>query len=157
MGRLRRGGLALLVVSVVAIPGCKKKPGPGGPAATSAFRDPVVRRLTGAGFTVGKMEEAAADDYGADACVRGEVDRLDVLLCEYPTAEAAKDNQRKLVDFGRGAVNGATRTSNTTALVVADRNKVDLAGKRIKRLLAAFSAEPKGARSSRRSNASAAR
>lgn len=160
MGRLTPSGLVLLVGALAAVSACKKGCGSGSaePRTTpSAFREPVIGKLTDAGFAVGKMEETAADDYGAEECVRGEVDRLEVLLCDYATAEAAKENRSKLVSFGRGAVSGATRTSGTTAIVVADRQNADLAGKRMKRLLDTFSAEPKATKSARRSRVAASK
>ncbi len=157
MGRLTPSGLVLLVGALAAVSACKKESASGPDEPLSAFREPVIGKLTDAGFAVGKMEKTDADDYGAKECVQGKVDRLEVLLCDYPTAEAAKENRSKLVSFGTGAVSGATRTSGTTAIVVADRENVDPAGKRMKRLLDTFAKEPKATKSARRSRAAASK
>jgi hypothetical protein len=148
-----RTHLVLVAVALAALAACKKDSGE--PGAAAAFREPVIGKLTDAGFAVGKAETVDADDYDAKECVRTEVDRLEVLLCEYPTAEAAQENRSDLLGFGSGASGGATRTSGTIAMVVADRQNVDPTGARMKRLLATFSPEPKGTTAARRARATA--
>ncbi len=156
---MTRTGFALLAGALAAISACKKERGSGSEsrATASAFREPVIGKLTDAGFAVGKMEETDAGDYGAKECVRGKVDRFEVLLCNYETAEAAKENRSRLIDFGSGAVSGATRTSGTMAIVVADREKADLAGKQMNRLLDTFAREPKAGKSPRSSRVAASK
>lgn len=117
----------------------------GGAASDKAgFHKPVAAGLTKAGFKVGAFEQAAARPYEATACTRGEVDKLDVLLCRYASADDAQKARAKLEQFVAGAVSGAVRSAGPTALAVADRAKVDLQGKRINKLLKAFAKLPVG-------------
>jgi pyridoxine 5'-phosphate synthase PdxJ len=130
-------------LGVLAGCGCGKKAAPGGEAAAPAaavapFHEAVVARLKDEGFTVGAFAKAAPDAYGARACVRGLVDQLDVLLCEFADAATAQAAEKKLNAFASGAVSGASRRADTISMTVADRAKVDLSGKRISRILRAL-------------------
>ncbi|HEY3355864.1 MAG TPA: hypothetical protein VGQ83_21605 [Polyangia bacterium] len=139
---------ALVALGALAAAGCGKKAAPGeaakaGKAAPGApFEDAVLTRLKDGGFGVGKFDAAPADAYGATRCVRGPVDRLDVLLCDYPSAEAATAADKRLKGFASGAVSGAARRAGTVGLAVADRDKVDLPGKHIAKLLRTFTGAP---------------
>jgi len=154
--RWGNGRLPLLVLGLclaAAVTGCGKKdaagtpgaatgPAAAGPAAATPgtagtpFPAPIVSRLKDEGFTVGAFATTAPEAYGARRCVRGEVDQLDVLLCEYPSPAAAAAG-KQLATFAAGAVSGASRQADAVMVTVADRKQVDLSGKRINRLLRA--------------------
>lgn len=104
----------------------------------------VAAGLTKAGFKVSAFEQAEARPYEASACARGVVDKLEVLICRYTSADAAEKARAKLEQFAAGAVSGAVRSAGPTALAVADRAKIDLQGKRINKLLKAFAKLPVG-------------
>ncbi len=133
------GTAALLVVIVALVSaGCSKEKGQGVAEESSAFHQPILETLKGAGLKPEGFEKAAARPYKAQGCFRGEVDQLDVLICQYGDAASAKKNQGTLEAFVSGAMSGAVRVKATTALAVADRQKKDIKGKKINQVLAAF-------------------
>jgi len=152
---MRRSTIWLLAAAVMALVlgACSKdkateankdKAAVGEAADKGDVHKPVAAGLAKAGFKVGAFEQAASRPYEATACARGEVDKLDVLVCRYASADAAEKARTKLEQFVAGAVTGAVRNAGTTALAVADRSKVDLQGKRINELLKAFAKLPVG-------------
>lgn len=104
-----------------------------------AFYAQTVDRLRDKGLEVGELEPAAAKPYKAKQCVRGQVEQLDLLLCEYPDAAAAQKAEKKVQRFLAGAVSGALRRSATLLLAVADREEKDLQGNAIQKAVTAFS------------------
>ncbi|MCA9663978.1 MAG: hypothetical protein KC503_00275 [Myxococcales bacterium] len=94
-----------------------------------------------AGLRQGSFEKAAARPYGATQCERGEIEKLDVLICRYAEAGSAKGAKAKLQAFVGSATTGAVRVRGAVAMVVADRAKSDLKGKGINKLLKAFGGE----------------
>jgi hypothetical protein len=104
------------------------------------FQKQILDGLAKAGLKVGEFEQTAARPYKAKACVQGEVDGLEVLLCSFEGEQPAKDAARSLEGFVGSATTGAVRQRGSTALAVADRKKLDLRGQQINRLLQAFSA-----------------
>jgi hypothetical protein len=76
---------------------------------------------------------AAKSDVGND-CATGTVNKLDVLVCTFPTAKdakAAEDAGLKWV----GDTTGASRAQGETLIVVADRHKADPSGKTINQVV----------------------
>jgi hypothetical protein len=151
---------ALCLLSLALVPACTKKPKeaggqpapaktqtaavaktPGGaPAAKSdGFHEPILASLSKAGFKVGVFEQTAARPYQAKACVQGEVEGLDVLLCTFDNEQRARAEERGFQQFFGTATTGAARQRGLTTLAVADRKNVDLKGKQINKLLQAFS------------------
>lgn len=114
------------------------KAGAAAPAGEQAFYLPLTAGLTKAGFSIDAFEQAAARPYQAQLCARGEVDKLDVLLCRYGSGDEADKARKALETFIAGSVTGAVRNAGAVALAVSDRKKVDLQGKRINELLKAF-------------------
>jgi hypothetical protein len=106
------------------------------------FEEGVLASFKAAGFSHGAFRPAPAATYGATRCVRGPIDRLDVLLCQYSNADAAKAAEKQLRGFVGGAVTGAARTTGDMSIAVADREKADIPGKRANRLLRVFSGQP---------------
>ncbi len=116
------------------------KADPEAPAAKASadFQKPVLEGLKKAGLAVGEFETTAAKPYQARACTRGEVGNLDVMACQYASAQAAEQARSSLEQFVAGSGTGAVRHSGTVALAVADRKKVDPRGKVIDKLLKTF-------------------
>ena len=152
---------ALIALLTLALPACKKEP-PAAPvepkaaeapkvepkkveapkteakAPAGAFQQPVLAALTKAGCKVGQFEQAAARPYQAKACAQGEVDGLDVLLCNYDGEQAARAAESALLQFVGGSTTGAVRARGVVTLAVADRKKIDLKGKQINKVLQTF-------------------
>lgn len=134
----------LAMLALALAPGCSKKEAAvkKEDKAEDTKAGPAFARTTGAlksaGFTVSAFEQAAARPYEAQKCSRGEVDKLDVLLCEYGSDAAAESAEKKVLQFFGGAVTGAVRRAGTVVLAVADRKKIDVQGKTINKLLKAF-------------------
>ncbi len=128
----------LCFATVSTILGCKKTPEGAAKAKSAAFHQPVLTALKRAGLNVGEFEQSAAKPYKAQSCVRGEVDKFDVMLCQYENEATAQEMARNPDQFVGGAPTGAVRRLKTIVLAVADRNKVDLKGKKINKLLKTF-------------------
>ena len=152
---------AMIAVAALAVPACKKEQPPPvepkaeapkaepkkaeapkaeGKAPAGAFQQPVLAALTKAGCKVGAFEQAAARPYQAKACVQGDVDGLDVLLCTYDGDQAARAAEGTLLQFVGASTTGAVRARGPVTLAVADRKKVDLKGKQINKVLQTFAA-----------------
>ena len=137
----RRLALVLAAGLVAALAGCgTKRATKDAPPAPKAppFEETILARIKNDGLTAGSFAATGADAYGAVRCVRGPVEKLDVLLCQYPDEAAAKAAEQRLLGFVASAVSGATRRSGAVAMAVADRDKADLPGKQIARLARVF-------------------
>jgi hypothetical protein len=133
--------LALLVLLATAglFVGCSEEgEGNKGKGDEAAFHQPVVAAFEEAGFDEPAFEDTAARPYKAEECVRGEVKKLDVLVCRFAEEAAAKQGEKAMVQFFGGAVSGAVRRAGLTVLAVADRQKSDPTGESINKLLEAF-------------------
>ena len=115
------------------------------PCTRPATLIPMRFVLKEGGFEVGKFDKTPAKPYGALGCVKGKVDKLDVLICHYKDAAGVKAANKKVTRFLEGAVSGAMRQRDKLLLVVADRDKIDIKGKKIDKLLKTF--HPKKAKS----------
>lgn len=118
---------ALLIALFVA--GCDEaKPGANGADARSSVTD----AWKAGGITTGPLEPAKVA-VGTD-CKLTTVKALEVLLCAYPTPEAAK----KAAEAGLawvGEATGAVKASGSVLVAVVDRRKTDPSGKTINQLL----------------------
>src|SRR4051812_20790141 len=113
----------LLIALLVAA--CSKKSGP-------TSRDGVIAAWKKGGLQPSAFT-AATTDIGKD-CASGTVNKLDVLVCTYPSekeAKAAEDAGLKWV----GDTTGASRAQGETLIVVADRKKADPSGKTINQVV----------------------
>ena len=128
----------LCLATALTIAGCKKTPEGAAKVKSAAFHQPVLAAFKQAGLTVGQFEPSAAKPYKARSCVRGEVDQFDVMLCQYESEATAQEMEKNPDQFVGGAPTGAVRRAKTIVLAVADRNKVDLKGKKINKLLKTF-------------------
>jgi hypothetical protein len=104
---------------------CSKKTGP-------SSRDGVIAAWKKGGLAPSAFA-AAKTDVGKD-CASGTVNKLDVLVCVYPSAsdaKAAEDAGLKWV----GDTTGASRAQGATLIVVADRHKADPSGRTINQIV----------------------
>lgn len=149
---MRRTVLMLALLAAALPAGCKdeteNKTAPEGKtAATKAapekpYAEQVSASLAEAGIKPSTaFEQAAARPYAAKACVRGAVDKLDVLVCDFDGEDAAGKGEKKIEQFLDGAVSGGIRRKGDRVLAAADRDKVDLKGEALNRLLKAFTGE----------------
>jgi hypothetical protein len=102
------------------------------------FQKAVLDGLAKAGLKVGEFEQTAARPYKAKACVQGEVEGLDVLVCSYEAEQPAQEATKSLEQFVGTATTGAVRQRGALSLAVADRKKSDLKGQQINKVLQAF-------------------
>jgi len=119
-------------LAVLAL-GCSKR----GDSPTT-FPEAALAPLKQADLDVGPFKKTAPGPYAASDCVRGQVEKLDVLLCHYADAAAAKRATHKLETFVGTAMSGAVRQSSALLLAAADRNKSDPRGLAMQKLLSAF-------------------
>lgn len=114
----------LLLIALV-LAGCTKKSGP-------TSRDAVIAAWKKGGLEPSAFTTAKTD-VGKD-CASATVNKLDVLVCVYPSekeAKAAEDAGLKWV----GDTTGASRAQGTTLIVVADRHKADPSGRTINQVV----------------------
>lgn len=118
--------LLLIAIAVAACAACSKaNKGP-------SSRDGVIAAWKKGGLEPSAFTTAQTD-IGKD-CASGTVNKLDVLVCTYPSekdAKAAEDAGLKWV----GDTTGASRAQGETLIVVADRKKADPNGKTINQIV----------------------
>lgn len=110
----------------------------------TASTEAVIEAFKGAGFDVGGVKKVEPDNWSADYCVSGPVAGLEALVCEYETEQALAEGEKE-VRRAWDAVNvetGVVLHHGRTMLSIADRDKKDLGGRAIARLLGAFRAVP---------------
>jgi hypothetical protein len=115
-----------LILIAVALVACHK--GKGGPSS----RDGVIEAWKKGGLTPSAFTTATVD-VGKD-CASGTVNKLDVLVCSFPSdkeAKAAEDAGLKWI----GDTTGASRAQGDQLIVVADRHKADVNGKTINQIV----------------------
>jgi hypothetical protein len=113
----------LLIALLVAA--CHKTKGP-------SSRDGVIAAWKKGGLDPSAFTTAPSD-VGKD-CASGTVNKLDVLVCTFPTAadaKAAEDAGLKWI----GDTTGASRAQGEELIVVADRKKADPNGKTINQIV----------------------
>jgi hypothetical protein len=114
-----------LIFIAVVLAACSKKSGP-------SSRDGVIEAWKKGGLQPGAFTTAKTD-VGKD-CASGTVNKLDVMVCVYPSekdAKAAEDAGLKWV----GDTTGASRAQGETLIVVADRHKADPSGRTINQIV----------------------
>ena len=89
-----------------------------------------------AGLEASAFSKVEGGDLGG-ACQVGVVGGLDVTLCEYADASAAKASEEKGLAIV-GDATGASLASGKLLLVVADRRKADPSGKKLNQLTQTF-------------------
>lgn len=96
-------------------------------------RDAVVEAWTKGGYRPSAMA-AVTVTFGKD-CHGGTVNGVDVLLCNFPSADDAKLAEGASVEWVKDAPTATTFVSGTVMVAVADRKKADPSGKTINQLM----------------------
>lgn len=110
--------------ALVLLAACGSKGGP-------SSRDAVVDAWKKAGLVVSDFTKASTD-VGKD-CALGTVNRVEVLVCSYGSADDAKKSE----DFGLkwvGDTTGMSQARGTLVIAAADRKKADPNGKTINQI-----------------------
>jgi hypothetical protein len=118
---------ALLVLGLVLSVGAcdKAKSGP-------SSKDGVI-----AAWKKGGLEPSAFSDAKTDVgtkCSAGTVNKVDVLVCEFPSEKEAKEAEEKGLQWV-GDTTGASQAQGEMLIVAADRRKADPSGRTINQLL----------------------
>lgn len=113
----------LVIVMVVACSKANKGP---------SSRDGVIAAWKKGGLEPSAFTPAKTD-VGKD-CATGTINKLDVLVCTYPTAQDAKAAEDAGLQWV-GDTTGASRAQGETLIVVADRHKADPNGKTINQIV----------------------
>lgn len=111
----------------LALAACGKAPPPTGAAA----RDALVGAWKKGGLTPSAFTPATTK-VGKD-CQSGTVDKLDVLICTFPTEDAAKQAEDAGLQWV-GDTTGASQAKGALLIAVADRHKADPSGRTINKL-----------------------
>jgi hypothetical protein len=115
--------LLLITLLLAACDHGSSKPGADQP-------DPVVESWKKAGLTVSALTSADGTPYASKDCKAGQVNGVDVVLCSYADAKAAKDAETN--GFEQVGENTGTALSHDgRMLVIADRRKADPEGRTI--------------------------
>jgi hypothetical protein len=116
------------LVLAVALAACGK----GGGATGSAARDAMIDAWKKGGLEVSAFAPAT-NAVGKD-CATGTVNKLEVLLCTFASADDAK----KAADLGLqwvGDTTGVSQARGAAVIAIADRHKADPHGKTIAQIL----------------------
>lgn len=104
--------------------------GSGIAAEVAAFKD--------SGYTVSAFTDTDPKGFGAKKCQTGLVDRLSVLLCEFPNSDAAAGGQAAAEAWGTETATVVVLRRGSTLFAVADRSNADPDGKNISALSKVF-------------------
>lgn len=128
---MRLRGFTFAALLIVA--GCSKDDGTGRGAAGGEFsRNSVISAWKKADLTVSPF--AAAQVAAGKDCQTGTVNSVDVLVCQYPTPEAAKAAEPKALEWV-GEATGMAQASGKVVVAAADRRKADPSGRTIDKLM----------------------
>ncbi|HZJ64637.1 MAG TPA: hypothetical protein VFD36_14060 [Kofleriaceae bacterium] len=122
-------GVAVAVVAVVALVACSKS---GAFDKSGSARDAVVEAWKADKLAPSALT-AAQVAFGKD-CQSGTIEGIDVLLCNFASADearAAEDGGLAWV----GQATGASQAHGAALVVLADRKKADPNGRTINRLM----------------------
>ena len=125
-------GLALVALGAIA---CKKEKAAASGGASGAAVDPVIAAWKQAGLQVGELKDDKPIAGGH--CRAGQASGLDIEICDYADAAAAKKAETDGLALV-GETTGLAIAEGTRLLVVADRGKADVNGKRMNDLARTF-------------------
>jgi hypothetical protein len=94
--------------------------------------------LQSAGFKTDALQKADPAKLSAQSCMQGALEGVDVMLCEYGSADAVALGKKGGEDWVGTATTGAVLMNGNAMLAVADRNRADPNGKTIHKLTQAF-------------------
>lgn len=120
--------VVLLVVS--ALPACQRRPD-----------DPLEaarKSLEHAGHRLGAFTPAAGSGLPARRCEAGHVDGVEALLCEFADEESARRAGSGAGGWIGTAATGLTVSEGRVALVLADRDRTDPAGRTLSKVAKSF-------------------
>ncbi|MBA2543879.1 MAG: hypothetical protein H0V17_29815 [Deltaproteobacteria bacterium] len=130
-----------IILGVLAgVPACgKDEPAATGePGSTTAkagemsdAKKSLVEAWKKAGLTPSEMTGSTA--FGKD-CNAATVNKVDVVVCEFPSDDEAKKAEQPGLDWV-GSTTGAAWVSGPLVIAVADRKKADVNGKTINQLM----------------------
>ncbi len=126
MKKLQLAAAAVLCFMPLLV-GCGKK---GVDAEIQAFKD--------AGRTVSEFIDADAGLMQAKRCRQGSIDQMAVLLCEYPSRDAASVGVRNAATWAGDCPTWLSLQRDKVVFTVADRSEVDQNGKTISALSKVF-------------------
>jgi len=115
-----------MVVSL-GLSGCGKK---GIPAEIQAFKD--------AGRSVSEFVDTDAGSMQAKRCQQGTIDKMAVLLCEYPSRDTASGGVRSASLWAGESGTWLALQRDKIVFAVADRAEVDENGKTVSALTKVF-------------------
>lgn len=101
------------------------------PAKDSEARKALFEAWEKAGLKAADMK--SSDLLGKD-CKQGTVNKVDVVICEFASADEAEKAKAKGLEWV-GDTTGAAWTSGTLVIAVADRKKADANGKAINAMM----------------------
>lgn len=116
----------LALVLALAASACGKKGGDQNAPSGSGARDVVLDAWKKGGLDVSAFAPAQSK-IGSD-CTAGTVSKLDVVLCNFPTPDAAKQAENLGLQWV-GDTTGSSQAKGTLVIAVADRHKADPNGK----------------------------
>jgi hypothetical protein len=124
-----RASLCLLVLAAA----CSSKPTPGG-----VRLDQAKSALGKSGAELKGLEDTQPQRFSALKCVSGPVDKLDVVLCEYGSADAVAAGKKALESWVGSATTAVVLDNGLTVLGAADRQSGDPNGTLLNQLAAAY-------------------
>jgi hypothetical protein len=137
---MRRGTIAMilwmgLLATTLGQTACRRSHVQG-----TVSTDAVIQAFTDIGFGAETVKTIDPEPWGAGNCSQGSVSGLDVLVCEFEADDVLAAAEQKIRDDwnANNVDTGVVTRSSRTLLSVADRQKVDVGGRKIVRLLAAF-------------------
>ena len=120
-----------MLAALVAIAACGKKGGDQNAPSGSGAKDTVLDAWKKGGLDVSAFAPAQTK-IGTD-CSAGTVAKLDVVICNFPTADAAKTATNLGLQWV-GDTTGSSQAKGTLVIAVADRKKADPNGKTINQI-----------------------
>jgi hypothetical protein len=126
---------ALVLLALLGCGGGDKEEAAGGgdSPAKATPRDAVVEAWKKGGLEPSALT-AATVAFGKD-CQAATVKNVDVLLCNYGSADEAKQAEPASTDWIKGAPTATAFVSGNVLVVIADNKKADPAGKTINQLM----------------------
>lgn len=134
----------ILMGVLVGVPACSKDEGGSAGGDTSGAKTTeeakplsdakksLVEAWKKAGLTPAEMT-AATGAFGKD-CNSTTINKLEVVVCELPSADEAKKAEAQGLEWV-GTTTGAAWTAGPLVIAVADRKKADATGKTINQLM----------------------
>jgi hypothetical protein len=112
---------------------CSSKPTPGG-----VRLDQAKEALGKSGVEMKGLEDTQPQRYSALKCLQGTVEKLDVVLCEYGSADAVAAGKKALESWVGTATTAVVLDNGFTVLGAADRASGDPNGKVLNQLASAY-------------------